>query len=248
MKRLWEKERGEHSPELRLETLQKLGGAPGIIDSHFKDTMRELPEDEQRLCATIFDRMVTPSGMKIALSAADLANLTNENQERVQGALEKLANGSSRIINRVPSPRDDRTFLFEIFHDVLARPIRNWIAAERERVQQQEELEEQKREAAKERTLKRRYRNLAIAAGLGFLLASVFAGVATYTYRDAATQKARAIAMRANAAIDSGDNRLGLLAVLRSCRSTKAYRSGSPDRLPTRRRRHWRNPSIGRSV
>ncbi len=150
MKRLWEEERAEHSPELRLETLQKLGGASGIVKSHFQDTMRELPEDEQRLCATIFDRMVTPSGMKIALSAADLAHLTNENQERVRGVLEKLANGSSRIINRVPSPKDDRTFLFEIFHDVLARPIRDWIAAERERVQQQEKLEKQKREAEQE--------------------------------------------------------------------------------------------------
>lgn len=250
LRRLWEKERREGSSELRLETLKALGDAKGIAKVHFENTMKALPENERRLCTTIFDRMVTPSGMKIALSAADLANLTNENQKQVLSVLEELAGGPSRIIQCVPSPKDDRTFLFEIFHDVLARPIREWIAAERERVQQQEKLEEQKREAEKERArqqeqlerqrreaeekharqreeiarqqkqvarekqLKRRYRKLAIAAGLGFLLASVFAGVATYTYRDAAMQKARAIAMRANAAIDSGDNRLGLLAVL----------------------------------
>lgn len=243
LKRLWEEERHHGSPIMRLETLEDLGGASGIDKRHFLDTMRALPEDEQRLCAAIFALMVPPSGMKIALSADDLAKLASKETERVSNVLEKLANGPSRIINCVRSPKDNRAFLFEIFHDVLARPILDWIAAERERVQQQEKLEKQKREAEEERArqqaqleqqrleaekeharqqreiirekqIKRRYRNLFIAAGFGFLLASVFAGVATYTYREAAQQKAVAIAMRANTAIDSGDNRLGLLASL----------------------------------
>ena len=60
LKRLWEEERRLGSTNLRWETLNALGGASGIAKSHFEDTMKALPEDEQRLCATIFDRMVTP--------------------------------------------------------------------------------------------------------------------------------------------------------------------------------------------
>ena len=126
LKRLWEEERRQGSAELRLETLNALGGAPGIVDSHFNNTMRTLPEDEQQLCATIFDRIVTPSGMKIALSAEDIAHLAKKDRERVRSVLNKLANGPPRIINRVLSPRDNKTILFEIFHDVLARPILDW--------------------------------------------------------------------------------------------------------------------------
>ena len=138
LKRLWQEEQQQGSQELRCSTLNNLRGAGGIAENHFKDTMKQLPEDERRLCAVIFDRMVTPSGMKIALAAADLAGMTGEDSERVATVLEKLAAGRSLIIHKVPSPKEGGAPLFEIFHDVLARPILDWIAAERERVKQAE--------------------------------------------------------------------------------------------------------------
>lgn len=151
LKRLWQQEWQQRSPELRRKTLDELRGAGGIAESHFKDTMKALPEDEQRLCAVIFDRMVTPSGMKIALPAADLAAMTGEDQDQVSGVLGKLAAGRSLIIHKVPPPQEGRAPLFEIFHDVLARPILSWIAAERERVRQERRLAEQRRAAEEER-------------------------------------------------------------------------------------------------
>jgi WD40 repeat protein len=151
LKRLWQEERDKGSSELRGNTLNELRGAGGIAESHFKDTMRGLPENERRLCANIFDRMVTPSGMKIALAAADLAAMTGENDELVSAVLEKLAAGRSLIIHKSPSPKEGGAPLFEIFHDVLARPILDWIAAERERSKQEHRLAEQKRAAEEER-------------------------------------------------------------------------------------------------
>ena len=151
LKRLWQEEQQHGSPELRCTTLNDLRGAGGIAESHFKDTMKKLPEDERRLCAVIFDRMVTPSGMKIALAATDLAGMTGEDGERVGTVLEKLAAGRSLIIHKVPPPQEGGAPLFEIFHDVLARPILDWIAAERERVKQARKLAEQQRAAEEER-------------------------------------------------------------------------------------------------
>ena len=89
LKRLWEEERDQGSQEMRPRTLQRRGGASGIAKSHFEDTMATLSAEEQRLCATIFDRMVTPSGMKIALPATDLARFAEEDPEWVRGVLEK---------------------------------------------------------------------------------------------------------------------------------------------------------------
>ncbi|MBK8208747.1 MAG: WD40 repeat domain-containing protein [Rhodospirillales bacterium] len=150
LKRLWQEEHKQGSAELRSRTLDGLGGAGGIAESHFKDTIKRLPEDDRRLCAVIFDRMVTPSGMKIALAANDLAGMTGEDAERVGAVLEKLAAGRSLIIHKVASPQEGPP-LFEIFHDVLARPIVDWIAAERERVKQERKLAEQRRAAEEAR-------------------------------------------------------------------------------------------------
>ena len=61
-----------------------------------------------------------PSEMKIALPAKDLSELAEQDLGQVLGVLDKLARGLSRIIQCVRLPKDDETFLFEIFHDVLA--------------------------------------------------------------------------------------------------------------------------------
>ncbi|HYN39302.1 MAG TPA: WD40 repeat domain-containing protein, partial [Rhodospirillales bacterium] len=151
LKRLWQVERQRGSGELRRETLNELRGAGGIAESHFKDTMKALPTDERRLCAAVLDRMVTPSGMKIALTAHDLAAMTSEDGEQVAAVLAKLAAGRSRIIHKVSSPMEGGQPLFEIFHDVLARPILDWIAADRERARQEKKLAEQRRLAEEER-------------------------------------------------------------------------------------------------
>ena len=151
LKRLWQEERRQGSPELRRTTLDALGGADGIAERHFRDTMKALPEDERRLCAVVLERMVTPSGMKIALTAGDLAQMTGENDEQVTAVLDRLADGRSFIIHKVASPQQHAAPLFEIFHDVLARPIRDWIAAEHERIEQEQKLAEQRRAADEER-------------------------------------------------------------------------------------------------
>ena len=237
LKRLWEEERRHGSPQLRLETLKALGDASGIAKVHFEDTMKALADDERRLCAAIFDRMVTPSGMKIALPAADL----KEDPQRVLSVLKKLAEGPSRIIQCVPSPKDDQPPLFEIFHDVLARPILDWIAAERERIQHQEKLEEQRREAeqqharqqreiewqqqqlAREKKLKRRYIVSTIFTLICLVVSVALAWIAAIHYQAAAKQKGDLLAAKAESALDDGDGRTGILLALEALPDHSAW-------------------------
>jgi WD40 repeat protein len=195
LKRLWEEEHRQGSSELRWETLKALGGASGIAKSHFQDTMKALPEDDQRLCATIFDWMVTPSGMKIALSAADLAKLANKDTESVRSVLEELTHGPSRIINCVRSPKDNQTFLFEIFHDVLARPILDW-----------------KRQIAVRRASRERRKKRLWMTGCALALAAL----ALMIYREWELQRTLQLAEQANFATERGDGRLALLTALQA--------------------------------
>jgi len=151
LKRLWQTEKRQGSPELRLLTLDGLRGANGIAERHFQDTIKALPDDHRRLCSVIFDRMVTPSGMKIALTAHDLAQMSGEDEDEVGAVLEHLADSRSFIIHKVSPPQPGGAPLFEIFHDVLARPIRDWIASEHERLKQEKKLAEERRLAEEER-------------------------------------------------------------------------------------------------
>src|SRR5512132_1240895 len=72
MTRLWEEERKAHSRMLRASTLQRLGGAQQIVASYLDSVMAKLDGVEQEVCSRFFDRLLTPSGSKIACGADDL--------------------------------------------------------------------------------------------------------------------------------------------------------------------------------
>jgi hypothetical protein len=67
MTRLWEEEMNAGSRTLRLATLERLGGAEKIVRMHLDGVMDRLNAAHQGICASFFDRLVTPSGSKIAL-------------------------------------------------------------------------------------------------------------------------------------------------------------------------------------
>jgi WD40 repeat protein len=228
LERLWRNEQKKNSPQLRLKTLNRLGGATGIARSHLEDTMRELPQAERLLCADIFHHMVTPSGMKIALRAVDLAEYAQADPGAVEAVLKKLEGGRAKIIRSVPSPENPQETLFEICHDVLARPVLEWkrqLEAELEAAEHAKQMEEQRRQAeleieaqrlqiVEQKRNARRYLRFSIVTGCLAVLCFALAAFSILNYRQLAQQRARVIAMRANTAIDNGDNRLGLLAAM----------------------------------
>jgi hypothetical protein len=127
MERLWQEERARGSGALRLATLHELGGAERIVAEHAAHALDALTRSEQATAARIFHFLVSPSGVKLALSIPDLAAYSGLPTSAVARVVEMLA-GDVRILRRLPAslgqPAD--TPLYEIFHNALAEPILDW--------------------------------------------------------------------------------------------------------------------------
>lgn len=175
--RLWQEEIAAGSHVLRLSTLAALGGARELAQRHLAEVMAHLDADDRHLCAQFFDRMVTPSGAKIACRVRDLQDWAQAPAGRVAEVLSRLA--AERVLNYVaPQGEDAQDAQYEIFHDVLAPAIlewrRAWIEAERQ-AEHERELQAAQARADEQAAVARRMRRLAV--GLGF--ATVLAALAT---------------------------------------------------------------------
>ena len=106
MTRLWDEEMRAGSHILRLETLNRLGGAEHIVETHLDEAMSTLPADEQDIAARVFHYLVTPSGTKIAHTTPDLAEYAELPETQLTPVLEKLSGGGDRILRPVAPPPD----------------------------------------------------------------------------------------------------------------------------------------------
>ena len=126
MQRLWEEERTRASETLRVDTLERLGGAGHIVEEHLEGALAELTSDQKDVAARLFNHLVTPSGTKIAHEVSDLADFGQAPVEVVQPVLATLVD--RRILRSLEESGGVR---YEIFHDVLAHPVLAWRARHR---------------------------------------------------------------------------------------------------------------------
>ena len=120
---------------LRTTTLtNRLQGVHAIASRHVDQVMNEIPAVDRALCASAFDRLVTPSGGKILYRTGDLATLAKVAPEVMDRVLETLGSGRNRLLRPVelPGARAHGSAVdygrrgYEIVHDVLAGPILAW--------------------------------------------------------------------------------------------------------------------------
>ncbi len=176
LERLWDTERAAGSMTLRLETLRSLGGASTIVRDHLLRALAALPPREQDVAASMFEHLVTPSGTKIAHRAPDLAEYADVPEDSLRRVLTKLTR--DRIVHSV-----DGSDRYEIFHDVLAEPIRAW--------RQQRRLE-------RERVVARhRQRRLYVLFAASLVALGVVAGLAVWALSERSSAQAQARHARA---------------------------------------------------
>ncbi len=120
--RLWEEESAAGSRVLRLETLDRLGGAARIVPAHLDAAMARLSRPERDVAARVLHFLVTPSGTKIAHRASDLAAYAKVSADVVGLLLDHLGGPQARILRGTGDGR------YEIYHDVLAAAILDWRA------------------------------------------------------------------------------------------------------------------------
>lgn len=188
MVRLWEEERAQGSDRLRRETLDRLKGADEIVRTHLDVAMARLDATSQAVCASFFDRLVTPSGSKIACGAADLISWAGDLAPHVPAVLQSLSDARNRILRTVSVPDNPEAMRYEIYHDVLAPAILDWrqrfeadrqreeaLRVAREKAARREEEAQIARERAARRALHRWLVGLGMmscVAGAGWLYAS----------------------------------------------------------------------------
>lgn len=141
--RLWDEDHA--SGVLKKATLDRLQGASEIIRAHLNDVMVRLDSPMKAVCASFFDRLVTPTGSKVACSADNLARWAEELAPHVAPALELLSH--ERILKTVASPVDSKVPWYEIHFDALAPAILDWRARYVESRRREREVEEARRQA-----------------------------------------------------------------------------------------------------
>jgi hypothetical protein len=127
LQRLWGEmlECGERVLDRGL--LERMKGVDGIVEAHVREKLDALNPGEQRLASDVFHYIVTPSGGKFAYLPDDLAAQASETTGRgidgvdVLRLLRQLAEGDKRLLRQTGER-------FELFHDVLARPVLKWRA------------------------------------------------------------------------------------------------------------------------
>ena len=125
--RLWDQERASGSSSLRRSTLDDLGGAQTIVQTHLDNVMAGLSPARVAVAAAVFHHLITASGTKIALAAEDLAELTGLPVSAVRDLLDTLRFGSQRVLRPVHSAVDNAgPVRYEIFHDVMGAAVLDW--------------------------------------------------------------------------------------------------------------------------
>ena len=211
MQRLWDEERAAGSDVLRLETLERLGGAQRIVEEHLEGAMAELTTAQKDVAARLFNHLVTPSGTKIAHEVSDLADFGQAPSGEVSPVLETLA--GRRILRSLEEGEGRR---YEIFHDVLAQPVLAWRTRHRTEREVERELAEHQRRRS------RLQRLLALGAGV-IAVVAVVAGFALVQRTNANEQSREAQARGLDASairLLEEDPELSLLLASESSRSS----------------------------
>jgi WD40 repeat protein len=233
--RLWDFEMDSGFRVLRLSTLMdKFGGPQAIVRSHLNQVMaEELSAEAQAACASFFDRLVTPSGAKIACRASDLQDWAeSSDRELVSKTLELLASPLLRILRTVASTQDDpNSTSYEIYHDVLAPAMLDWrqqYVAEQERKEAARVAEQDKAKAvkrAKERAEKdalQREKAILKRWSVALAIATLIAILGWYfAYRESLRAESNHLAAQSQIAL-AVDARQGLELALKAARKTTA--------------------------
>jgi WD40 repeat protein len=214
LERVWEEEMRTGSDRLRVETLDRLGGSEEIVRAHVRKVMAELAQHEQDVLASIFDRLVTPSGTKIAHAVDDLAKWAGRRPSELAVTLTRLSD--ARILRAVPPPPGARGGMrYEIFHDVLAKAILDWrdrmeheratkelaARAEREAAAARAAQEQAAHEHERARRDRRRAILSYVLAALAVLALVIALGFAAYARQQRNEADSQSLAVQAAAAL-----------------------------------------------
>ena len=177
---------------MRLETLERLGGANEVVRTHLERALSEFPTEDKDVAADVFSHLVTPSGTKIAHGLHDLARYAHVEEDRLEPIVTRLVH--ERILRPVAKRANGSvnggadTAPYEIFHDVLGEAVLDW----------RTRYESERRVALERAESDRRHRR--VLGILGVVIVALAAMTAIAAYAVAQRSEANKQAARATSA------------------------------------------------
>lgn len=120
---LWDLNRADPDKLLRLVTYEKAGKAKGILSNYLKGVLQGFSLTEKQLASKAFDHLASQRGVKMAYTAAALAETVRESEAALGKVLDKLA--AVRILRT--QQRGEATW-YELYHDMFSGSIETWNA------------------------------------------------------------------------------------------------------------------------
>ncbi len=118
---LWDLNRADPDKLLRLVTYEKAGKAKGILSNYLKGVLQGFSLTEKQLASKAFDHLASQRGVKMAYTAAALADTVRESEAALGKVLDKLA--AVRILRT--QQRGEATW-YELYHDMFSGSVEAW--------------------------------------------------------------------------------------------------------------------------
>ena len=210
-------------PKTRADALQAVGL---VVQKSVDSALDRYTPAQKKICQTILDKMVLPSGQKVNIRLRDLEPSLEEGTRAIaEELLNDLSSPGARLIKVVAPPPGEEEVVYQIVHDAMAIPILDWIRRSREQARAEERRriaeERQKAEEAKaERIIRKekqrnRRANLRLAGALVGLFLATILGLGFFEIRRHALFEGEVKRLVATAqAASPGTNREPLLMFL----------------------------------
>jgi hypothetical protein len=100
-----------------------------VAQSYVDSILKPFNAEQKSVCGLIFERMVLPSGQKVAVKLADVEQFLPDKQKgKAEPILIQLSESPrARLIRKVAPGPGEVDPHFQIVHDAMAVPILNWI-------------------------------------------------------------------------------------------------------------------------
>lgn len=204
MARVWDAERAAGSSRLRARSFRELGGADGIVRTHVRDALDGMAVADRELAAVVLDRLVTPSGARIAHLTEDLADYAGSDAATLRPVLERLS--TARVLRPVAAAGKGGA-RFEVYHELLADAVLAWLT----------DHEADRRAATASARLRKRVFSLVAVLVIAVVVAVVLASALINEKRSSETARSRADSATARRLLASGgDPQLALAIALRA--------------------------------
>jgi hypothetical protein len=112
-------------PRTRAEALHAVGL---VVQKSVDSALDRYTPGQKKICRTILDKMVLPSGQKVSIRLRDLEPYLRKGTEAAaENLLNDLSSRGAGLVKVVAPPAGEEEVVYQIVHDAMGIPILDWV-------------------------------------------------------------------------------------------------------------------------